>query len=1192
MILEVPEQGDELEDDQQRAFDAYHLDGASGRICVDAGAGTGKTKTLVDTVAETVLVELETGNANPMQDILITTFNVDAAAELKTKLKRRLRQHEDAVGDSLDPDIWRQIETEANIQTIDSFTNDLLSEIAAELNLPTSFDIREQGGLDEADLYDEIMESLRDDPDIADVIDHLEDLFPDRDWLDYPPSSLQDLLVEAHEKRREFCWSIDELQHRLEYSVRHQMYAGREPPFDHGDVEDISRQLAGDVQTVTDELVDHVHHVFHFNLEMVEAFGRLVERFDEEYESKMHQDGELSYTDVTYYVWETMASNSVENWTRSLEDRFDHIFIDEFQDTNYAQSRILSRFVRNDQPQNGILLIGDVKQSIYQWRSAEPRIFAEIIEHAREQLDGTDEFLEIEGMEYQALTSNFRSHADLVKAANHLFSEVFADRSRGDIGFEVPYTTLTPRRAEINPEGSHFHVVHTGQLDNYQDMDAYAVAEADRFAQFISGLLAENQAQVVDAENSDPIDDPEFRNPRAGDVALLFRRRAHMGLFARRLEEYGVTTALDVTSGLFGEPEIRLLIDVFDWFAHPHSKNSLIRILRSPITAISDDTLRYLASKKFYLSWGLEEWPGDDLLEEDRDRVASLIELRDDLRWDREGPKSGLIHRTIRHTAFDAIVLSDDDGKKRFGNIWQLIEVVNQWEEEELLDYREFVSRLMRLRDRALDGEDEYPIAQIADEDSEDTVRLTTVHKSKGMEYPIVFMPDLNRSAIFQPWSDRMLLSRQHGIALHPQTGEHDTVDYDPGSSDAWIKSQGSGTIWVSDSKRNDGTLQYQNELQRHLIDDIAEHWRILYVAFTRASDHLFLGLPSDQPHDQHESWMAALQEAFQPADDWPQGQSDISVEWTDSDGLVRDQITLGVDDIRGGARVEPDPIGIGTVETAIQYPQEDIESVQLDFIPRTVTPTALHDLIRCPLRFQYRMLQGVSELRGDVPPESDPPEPLQPHSWGTVVHRALQSLHTEQDDLDHYLEAADDSVETKLREEVIPNYESTNIWEQVNENAEQVLSEYELEGILRQARSDLYLSGKIDLLYETASGWHIADFKTGGPPSEESYLHEGYKYQIWAYAWLLRDAFNISVESATLVYVHPEVEEVSVTVNLEEFVDSLEEVPASLDLEIGEGLAPNPDPEPPAESLSVYSKCGSCAYRSLCPIWRDTDHT
>lgn len=1181
VLLERPDSQPDLEDDQQDVFDQYHT-GETGRVCVDAGAGTGKTTTLIETVAEAVLQELDTGNPNPMEDILVTTFTVDASAELKSDLKQRLRQHEAEADADLDPSIWHQIETESYVQTIDSFVHDLLAEIAAEIGLPTAFEIRT--GLEEEDLYDEVMATLREDEELAEAITRLEAAYPERDYLPYPPASVRDLLITVHEKRREFCWSIEELQRRLEEGVTEHMYAGNTPPFDDDDVRAIGADLTGERGTVTDELVEHVNHVYDHNLELVREFGQLAERFNESYEQLVREEGALSHTDVTYYVWHALENGGVDNWATSLQDRFEHIFIDEFQDTNYAQCRILSHFVRNNEPTNGILLIGDVKQSIYQWRSAEPRIFAEIIAHARQNAPGTDDYLEIDGLEYQPLTSNFRSHQHLVDAANHLFDDIFADPGRGDIGFEVPYTPLNAQRTETESEEPHLHVL------NIDDPDGGPIQqrEAERVAQTVNGIIDGDQIQVVDTDNSDPVTDPDLTAPKPGDIALLFRRRRHMDEYARHLEEYGVATALDVTSGLFREPEIQLLINVLDWFAHPHSKNSLVRILRSPITAISDETLRYLASQNFYLSAALDEWPAEELATQDRERIEALIKLRDDLRWDREGAKADLIQRTIRHTAFDAIVLTDTAGKQRYGNLWQLIEVVNQWEEEELLNYREFVTRLKRLQSRAVAGDEEYPIAQIADDDSDEVVRLTTVHQSKGLEYPIVFMPDLDVSAVHFPYQERMYLARQHGIALHPQTGDQQPVDYSPGGGGKWLKDEGSGTIWVSGKKQNDGSLQYDNQLHHHLRDDIAEHWRVLYVAFTRAAEHLFVGL-HDGGGNGHESWMGALQEHFEPPDGWEAGTDWLNVEWIDEGGRVTREIPVGIDEIRSGTRTPPDPIGIETVETEVQYADENFVDLHLDFIPRSVTPTSLHDLLECPLRFQYSMLQRVSELRADVPPESNPPEPLQPSAWGGIVHKALEQLHEGDDELDRFLETCAENVEQRLQDDVLPAYRTTQTWESVVSEATEILPEYELEGVLTQSGTELYLSGQIDLLYQTPDGWHIVDFKTGAIPDEGEYLYDDYRYQLTAYAWLLRDAFNITVESARLVFVSPSVEEVEIEVNLEAFVRSLEEVPGTLTLESEDGLIAKPDPKPDETTdLSPYSRCGSCAYRELCPEWRD----
>lgn len=1195
------------EADQQPVFDEYHT--GSGRVVVGAGAGTGKTTTLIDAVAEAVLEKLDEEDGNPMDDILLTTFTKDAASELKTKLKRRLREHEEASGETLEPELWRWIETESYIETIDSFTHTLLREIAVELGISPSFEIRD--GLEDEDLYDDIMEELREDEEYAELLEMLEDAYPDLSWQAYPPNTLRQILIDTHEKRREFCWSIDEAANHFEETLRETIHQGHNPPLDENAVSDIIHELTGRGSRPSQELVDHATDVYEYNLEVVRAFGDVLREFNRLYDEKTLEEGLLSHTDITYLVWEALENEPDSDWAQSLGQRFDHVFIDEFQDTNYAQCRILSYFIENQSPRTKLMIIGDVKQSIYQWRSAEPGIFADIIEHAQSEDAGPDEYLEADGLEYLALRTNFRSHPDLVYAANHLFDAIFTDPARGAIGqFEVPFEPLLPRRRRLSSEEeqAHLYVINLGDAGNKDD---WLGLEPRRVAETVSGFLNRGELQVVDEEHSDPFEDPTGRDAKPGDVTMLFQRRTHMPRYAEALRNHGVNCAIDVSAGLFAEPAIRLLIDVLDWFANPHSKNSLIRILRSPVTALSDKTLRYLASERFYLSSAMDNWPAE-LPDEDLKRLDNLVKLRDDLRWERESSKASLIQSIIRHTAFDAIVIGDVDGKQRYANLWLFTEVVNDWEEEELLSYGEFLTRLKRLRSRALSGDGEYNVAQIADEDSDDAVRLTTVHQSKGLEYSIVVLPDLNYPATVNPYEDRILLNRELS-ALHPVTRDGRTVSQGSGGGGSWINDNGAGTIWITETRNNRGDLGIPHPLNNHIRGDLAEFWRTLYVAFTRASDHIIFGSSNEDPWpNSYSTWTVAMREYLCPTDEWTDGDFDchlgwaedtdkmqtalwaervagLAIEWDVDNGQVSTTVPISVDQIDPGEYVDATPIGMNEVEAGLSADRRhEVTDVTADFMPRVLNPTSLHDLSECPLRFQYRTLQNISTMRSPVPPGSAPPGNLERDTWGDIVHSTLERYVNNEETAIEYIDQYDGDVHDELLDAILPNFNSTALASELPENDSGILPEYALTAYY--APTGTYVRGVIDLLYKTADGWHIVDYKTGRVVNEDEYSFEAYRYQLSAYVWLLRHNFeNISIESVRLMYVHPDVSEENIEVDGTLFDRELDRLADRLEL-TEDGLIADPDPEPSADTdPDISHRCGTCPYIDRCPAWSMT---
>jgi ATP-dependent helicase/nuclease subunit A len=160
-----------LVSDQEAVFNDYF---ENGRVCVDAGAGTGKTKTLVEVLAEAILRESESGKKNPLERILVVTFGVEASRKIKNDLKERLLDHESG-GGSIPKDVMRYIETESSISTIDSLLNSMFKEISPMLGISPSFEIASYFQSEE--ILEDVISKLREDKNVKEDLEYLETLY-------------------------------------------------------------------------------------------------------------------------------------------------------------------------------------------------------------------------------------------------------------------------------------------------------------------------------------------------------------------------------------------------------------------------------------------------------------------------------------------------------------------------------------------------------------------------------------------------------------------------------------------------------------------------------------------------------------------------------------------------------------------------------------------------------------------------------------------------------------------------------------------------------------------------------------------------------------------------------------------------------------------------------------------------------
>jgi ATP-dependent helicase/nuclease subunit A len=1199
--LELAE-GFRFTDDQADVM--YAFQEGTGRVAVGSGAGTGKTATLTRVVAESItrMTQPEPGSLteNPFDKVLVTTFTRDAAGQLKGQIKQLLRVHESNGGTTFDSSLWRWLETDSNISTIDSFVGDLLREIASEVHVAPGFDVRDE--IETADLLRDIERSLREEDRYDEAFEVLEDVLSD--------TSPRRYLFQIQQKLREACYEFPEPNADpgttiFESQMRSSLHNDREPPFSDADIRNIVSHVTGmpegDVSPPSEDFSTEIEGEYYYNVGFASALDELLDAFEAEYDTRTRQTGQLTYQDIVYIVWEYLEHGDSKNLRESLSERFSKIFIDEFQDTSYAQCRILSYLITNDENGADVLVIGDVKQSIYSWRSADPEIFAHILEHAAsdEAEQDTDDYLEVNGWTRTELVTNFRSHPHLVRAGNHLFDRVFQHGGWGGIGtFPIDFQPLRPFRPPTNDTSSHLHIIPLGDVR----AEEWRTQDPQQTAATIRGLVENDSVTVGDGDDQRPV--------KAGDVTLLFRQGTHMQAFRSALDDYGLKNAIVANRGLFATREIGFVVDILDWFASPHSKDSLLRILRSPVTALSDRTLRFLAKHDWNLPYALEEWVSGDLNTADRERLAGLVDLRNDLRWDREGSKAELIQKIIQHTGLEAVLLAGDDAMQRYGNLWVLVELARDWEDEELLPYREFVDRLQRYRDMARSNNETFELAQTADSSAEDTVKLRTVHSSKGLEFDVVVLPDLlagpgGRVQSRDQVQFRDPETRKQEFAVAPRPRD-EPVSYDEGPGRTWINTNYRSTLWLAPDRDGEGQFQYDHPFNPAIHDEFGEFWRLLYVAFTRASDHLILPLGDDITyHNEWSSWAHPLLEVFKSRDEWQVPDDSESLEFNIEPSRMELSddpplsIPLNVGLLEQPALPATESVGLPELD---ETPTEGVSDAEktwegMPFAPRQLNPSTLHDLIACPRRYQYRALQEVSEARGESPPGSNAPDGYSPSYWGTLVHEGMEALHKDVV-LDEWNADSDtwgEHVETYLQQEadvrteleaVLESYRESELWQQIV-SADTVLPEYELSAVHPQ-EPQVHLSGLVDLLLETSSGWRIVDFKTGEKPREHSYLENQYRWQLATYAWMLKAEYGIEVTSTELFYVQNG-DQVNIATDWTAFGSYLSDLPDYLTVTSEKGLPVQPEPDPKThtlDELDAQTRCGSCPYTSICDAW------
>lgn len=513
----------------------------------------------------------------------------------------------------------------------------------------------------------------------------------------------------------------------------------------------------------------------------------------------------------------------------SYGSRLRHLMVDELQDTNPTQIAFLDLLKGPER-----FFVGDVKQAIYRFRGSDVRNFTRL--HRQIAASGA----------IHSLSRSFRAHDPLVGSLNTLFEQVFADPREE---FEAPMQAMTGRGSDA-PESPYLVLLpvsnQTPAGERTGDDDRRRV-EADAVAAEVASLLR-RPAVVWDR------DEGEHRPARASDVAVLLRRLANVHLFEQALENHGVAYRTVAGAGFFTRQEVLDLTNLLGWLAEPDDSIALTGALRSPLFTIDDQSLLALRSHGPNLLRALGD-PPESLPPEVRQLCRHAAEVLEQLR---DGvaflPADALLEKALALTGFEAAWAPLQGGDQALANIRKFVDLARQLAGNSL---DEFVTYVRRRRDELQAREGQAVL------DQSDAVRLLTVHGAKGLQFPIVFVPEAHLPSRVS--YDAVRWRTEEGISVTLQK----EVESD------------------EKSRRRPGFYSYL--VERDKAEEAAEHKRLFYVAATRAADVLYISGDHAKSGD---TWLAAAQAALGEA---PRGVEIRSPIPVDLEALARRERPLPV---------------------------------------------------------------------------------------------------------------------------------------------------------------------------------------------------------------------------------------------------------------------------------------------------------
>ncbi len=543
----------------------------------------------------------------------------------------------------------------------------------------------------------------------------------------------------------------------------------------------------------------------------VEMLMTLTAQFEARYTEKKTRAGLLDFNDLEHLALRLLTDED-ENGTMTpsavaaeVSRRFVHVMVDEYQDTNPTQECLFSAISRKE---SNLFFVGDVKQSIYSFRNATPSLFM-----ARQNT-----YAPFDGETYPALIRlghNFRSRCSVTETVNLLFSQLMTAETGG-----VNYRggeELTAAATYAPHENDAAELILVEKEKRAAD-DSDDAAEARVIAARISEMMAEGMT-VRDGDGERPL---AFR-----DVCVLLRSiKDHAAVYAEELNRAGVPAVTDAGGGFYETQEIALVLSLLRFLDNPLEDVSMLAVMMSVLFAFTPDDLADIRKKRrrvpLYTAVRRRAREDDPLGR----RLAAFLKETERLRTlSAAMPAARLLQQVYEEMSLTAVMGARPHGEQRVANLQKLLDIARGFESRGFRGLSAFVR--FAERDRKQDGQ--APATVVG---GENAVRVMSVHASKGLEFPVVFMAAMGRGFNDRALSDPLLLHRTLGV----------------------------GMDWRDPKGLESCKSVQKNALALRLRRDArAEELRVLYVALTRAKERLCMVATVDR--------FDAMMKAFAPTD-------------------------------------------------------------------------------------------------------------------------------------------------------------------------------------------------------------------------------------------------------------------------------------------------------------------------------------
>ena len=1103
-----------LEGAQAEIRDAFFA-ADSGLFVLDCGPGAGKSVTADSIAAEDLARKARSGVDSPAETLCLASFSRDDAASILPGVERALRGFADDPAAPVGLDAEAATELGAALRgsdrvgTIDSVLGAVFEAVAGEVGFDEVPEVGDGAAL--AGVHGDAVDVVRGDPDLATAFATLDDAYPDGRY-DADPA---DLLAAARGACRERRLSVPALRERLEAVVSGTYPDG--PPDSLADVlrdterffgtterAAVERALEKDAGGDPEAVVDTDASCHEEWDEAVDALCTVLPVYLDAYDEACRGSGVVAHVDVSHWIatfFEEPAHESAfrERLRTRWTDRLSTVIVDEAQDVSRAQHDALAPLIDAD---TRVLLVGDREQCIYAWRNAQPSLFDAAA------ADGRYFGVDWEHHERRSATRSYRFRPAIAAAIDTVFEPTFSDPARGGDsesadGRTTAYEQLSAVRDPAPGPGLHVAAFpEHGRPGSGSWVDpTEGLGEAEALADCIATGLRDGRFEREDGEEP--------------GVTVLFPRRTHMDSYVDAFANAGLSVR-DTSRKLFDHPLVGAVCAVIDWLREPTTQQATLDLVNDddlPINGLVDKLMRS--------DWSISTVAESGSMRGAKGTVVSgLAELSRRRGELLAAAGADVVSEVIETLSLAADPLDQSAAGDDAVVLDRLVGVVADWEGDEPYSLAELAAALGHARRNPKSGPG-LPTAADAD------VTFRTVHGAKGDEDDVVAVADLGGREGHSHLG-RFLTHGRH-VALSPPAdldlgeaypdlggtvlarGPYDDAA-SPGDLDAGLR--WASERWVDgDSPRIAGPPP----LRAPTAAARAERWRLLYVALSRARDHLVLPLPDRRseptPRDR---WVDTLRETLS----FDESREE---QYTVETPGEHDPLTVAV---HRPAGENPESIdgeaGSGEAAGAEDGPDPLPER---GWTPRFVNPSTVYELSAAPEAGVLAHLSGQplhAEQEGVTVPLRF--ETMGPEVVGDVAHEVFSTALSAGVDaetlrscagplpaaLDRAIEDHARGVAAEEREELrryvertlCPQLAETGSYERLAAS-DRLFVEEPLDGVVRIKGLAVEVGGRADVVSLDGDGWHVDELKVSLRPPEPE-LRERYERQAATYAWLL----------------------------------------------------------------------------------------